>query len=165
LTSCPPCNDMIEVVQRLYVGADAGVEEARKRGMTIVHAAKKPYHRRFVGYHTRRAPAGDKYLWAERENELALNLVDVAGYVLQELIEKALDLIDERLSTGQEVLVHCNRRESRGASIALLYLLRKGKLPARNSHEACALFRLKYPGFKSGPGMLEVLRRELPGWL
>ncbi len=63
---------------------------------------------------------------------LILNMVDAKDPELfsKEMIDAALDFMDETLSRGLKVLVHCDRGESRSPSIALLYVAARLKDPS-----------------------------------
>ena len=120
---------MIEVYPNLFVGNMQDYEQIKEdSGWYVVQACKEPYHRQALGYTTNGAPKDNKeYLFAERDNRLILNLVDVAPakyrFIPSEIIEKALKYIDATLSCGGKVLVHCNQGQSRGPTIALAYLI------------------------------------------
>lgn len=68
---------MKEVHKNLWVGdqSDWLIIEPNSRDWMVLHAAKEPWHREFVGYSGRGAPKDSpEYLWALRGNRLALNL-------------------------------------------------------------------------------------------
>ena len=158
---------MIEVHQNLFVGnqSDYDFEVSRQDGWAVVHACKDPYHRRFLDYKGRGAPKDHpEYLLAKRGDRLALNIVDAhdpAFFSKDEMIIPALDFIDEALSRGLKVLVHCNLGESRGPSIALLYMAaRLGALPAESLEAAEEKFRSIYPLYSPKFGLREHLRQN-----
>ncbi len=157
---------MIEVHQNLFVGnqRDYDFEVSRQDGWAVVHACKEPYHRLFLNYKTRGAPKGDEYFLAKRGDRLALNIVDVnnpAFFSKEEMIEPALDFIDEALSRGLKVLVHCNLGESRGPSLALLYMTaRLGALPSESLEAAEEKFRSIYSFYNPKFGLREHLHQN-----
>lgn len=157
---------MIEVHQNLFVGnlRDYDFEVSRQDGWAVVHACKEPYHRQFLGYSGRGAPKGDEYYLAQRGDRLALNIVDApdpAFFSKDEMIIPALDFIDDALSRGLKVLVHCNQGESRGPSIALLYMAaRLGALPSESLEAAEEKFRSIYPLYSPKVGLREHLRQN-----
>lgn len=118
---------MIEVYPNLYVGNQDDYEGLPdKKDWAILHACKEPYHRKALGYTSQGAPKDSpEYLWALRGNELSLNLVDAKdpAYIPKEVMDRGVQFIAENIAR-RKVLVHCNRGESRGPSIALLYLRR-----------------------------------------
>lgn len=157
---------MIEVHQNLFVGnlSDYDFEVSVQDGWAVVHACKEPYHRRFLNYKTRGAPKGDEYYLAQRGDRLALNIVDApdpAFFSKDEMIIPALDFIDDALSRGLKVLVHCNQGESRGPSIALLYMAaRLGALPSESLEAAEEKFRSIYHFYNPKFGLREHLRQN-----
>jgi len=158
---------MIEVHQNLFVGnqSDYDFKVSKQDGWAVVHACKEPYHRLFLDYKGRGAPKDHpEYLLAKRGNRLALNIVDVdnpAFFSKEEMIEPALDFIDEALSRGLKVLVHCNQGESRGPSLALLYMAaRLGAIPSESLEAAEEKFRSIYPFYNPKYGLREHLRQN-----
>ncbi len=124
---------MIEIAHNLYVGNqdDYELKVKGKDDWSIVHACKEPYHRKLLGYTGKGAPKNHReYLFARRENRLFLNIVDVDSpdYIAKEIVDTALNFIDEALSNNRKCLVHCNQGESRSPSIGFLYLASKGVL-------------------------------------
>ena len=155
---------LIEVHSNLFVGDERDYEltVAGQPGWAVVHACKEPYHRNALGYRTRGAPKDHaEYLVARRGDRLFLNIVDADApeFFAPAMIDQALDFIDEKRAQGQKVLVHCNQGESRGPSIALLYMAtRLGVLPSASLDAAEASFRTIYPGYAPKQGMREHLR-------
>jgi len=150
---------MIEISSGLFAGHQGDYEYQVKGqdGWAIVHACKEPYHRQLLGYKGRGAPKDHpEYFFAERGNRLYLNLVDAPNpaYIPKEIIDRAIAFIDEQLSEGLKVLVHCNQGESRGPAIGFLYLLSHTDALAKTSHdEALAAFRKIYPTFRPSGGI------------
>lgn len=153
---------MIEVYKNLFVGNqdDYEFKVKREEGWVIVHACKDPYHRRLLGYTGRGAPKSHpEYLFAERGTRLFLNLIDVDSpiYIRKEIIDKALDFIDNALSSGRKCLVHCNQGESRSPSISLLFLAMQGVL-SNDFIKAEEEFRAIYPNYSPRNGIREFIR-------
>ncbi|MDZ7721057.1 MAG: dual specificity protein phosphatase [Balneolaceae bacterium] len=122
----------------------------------MVHACKEPCHRQALGYSGRGAPKDHpEYLMAKRGNRLILNLVDAKdpAFISKEIIDEALSFIDEQLSNGQKVLVHCNQGQSRSPGIGLLYLAKEGIIKNRSFKEALTEFEEIYPGMNMAGGM------------
>ena len=155
---------MIEVYTNLFVGTQEDYEMNVKfqSGWYIVHACKEPYHRQLLGYTGRGAPKGhSEYLLARRDKRLYLNLVDVEdpAYVAKEIIDAAMEFINEGLKSDDKVLVHCNQGESRGPSIGLLYLAAyTDKLPKTTLENAEVEFMKIYPNYMPKRGIREFLR-------
>jgi len=150
---------MIEIHPNLYVGNQDAFDYQVKGqdGWAVVHACKEPYHRQLLGYSKRGAPKDHPdYFFAERGNRLYLNLVDAPdpAFIRQEIIDKALAFIHEKLAEGLKVLVHCNQGESRSPGIGFLYLLcHTDALPRTSLDDALARFRQIYPTFHPGRGI------------
>ncbi len=157
---------MIEVYHDLFVGNqdDYDYNISRQNGWAVVHACKEPYHRQALGYKSRGAPRGHpEYLVARRGNRLILNIVDVdnPSFFAKEMIDQALDFIDEALSNGQKVLIHCNQGESRSPSIALIYLAsRAGVLSKDSLEDAEEKFKLLYPLYNPKLGLREHINQN-----
>ncbi len=157
---------MIEVYPNLFVGDEIDYElnVAEQEGWAVVHACKEPYHRQALGYRGRRAPEKHhERLVARRGYRLILNMVDARDPELfpKEMIDAALDFIDQALYKGLKVLVHCDRGDSRAPSIALLYMAaRLDELPAESLEAAEEKFRTLYPGYNPQPGIREHLRQN-----
>ena len=151
---------MIEIYPNLLVGDEGDYEYQVKGqdGWAVVHACKEPYHRQLLGYTGRGAPKDHpEYLLAERGSRLYLNLVDANDpkYILEEVIDKALAFIHEKLAEGLKILVHCNQGESRGPGIGFLYLLRHTDTLLKTSlDDVLASYRQIYPPFHPGRGIL-----------
>jgi predicted protein tyrosine phosphatase len=166
---------MREVYPNLYCGNDQDWLNLEKefinstfvdqptQNWAVAHAAKEPNHRQFVGYTGRGCPKeSSEYLWAERGNRLALNIVDAPKpeFFAKEMIDKALDFIDEKLKAGYKVLVHCNQGESRSPSIVLLYLIKKGIIIDETLEDCEAEFMKIYPEYNPGAGIRGFLKEH-----
>ena len=156
---------MLEVYPGLFVGNqdDYDYDVSRRTGWAVVHACKEPYHRQALGYRTQGAPKNHpEYLVALRGNRLILNLVDADNPMFFDkgMIDRALGFIDQQLAEEISVLVHCNQGESRGPSIALLYMAaRLNALPTDSLEVAEQKFRLIYPNYFPKPGIRGHLSR------
>jgi len=153
---------MIEISNNLFVGNQDDYELNVKGNdvWSVVHACKEPYHRNLLGYIGRGAPKNHpEYLFARRENRLFLNIVDVDSpdYIAKEIIDTALEFIQEALSNDKKCLVHCNQGESRSPSLGFLYLashniLSKDFVTAENE------FRELYPFYNPKNGIRGFIR-------
>jgi hypothetical protein len=129
----------------------------------VLHAAKEPNHRQFVGYTGRGCPKeSHEYLWAERGNRLALNIVDAPKpeFFDKSMIDKALDFIDEKLKNGMKVLVHCNEGMSRSPSLVLLYLIKHGIIKGNTFEDCEAVFMQVYPEYNPGAGIRGFMKEH-----
>lgn len=151
---------MTEVFPNLFVGGESDLALIGPDWF-VVHAAKEPWHRQAVGYSGPRAPAGPEYLFALRGNELSLNLVDAdsAAFISDELIDRACDFISDKIQLGP-VLVHCNRGNSRGPGVALLWLLKTHHVVGVGALDG---FREIYRRFNPARGMADYIRNTI--WL
>jgi hypothetical protein len=156
---------MIEIVHNLYIGTqwDYEFQVKGKEGWHVVHACKEPYHRDALGYTGREAPKGHpEYLIAKRDNRLILNLIDPYDprYIPKEVIDAALDFIEEGLSSGKKVLVHCMLGQSRSPSIGLLYMAINGHITNNTLEEAEKAFYSIYPAYFPHRGIRMFLREN-----
>lgn len=128
---------MKRIVEHLYIGTVTDVQFAQQSGMSILGAAKEPFHRQHAklqganeeGYVGKAMPKDEpEYLFAERDHALYLNLIDARDvkYIPDEVINKALDFIDKEIADGRDVLIACNKGESRSPSIILMWFIKQG---------------------------------------
>jgi hypothetical protein len=161
---------MIYMGRGVWVGDEADAAVAlEERGATpwmILHAAKEPYHRQFVGYTSRGAPKeSPEYLFARRGDRLALNFIDAhsAAFIHDVMMNTAYGFIDEALAEGRPVLVHCNKGESRAPGLVFLYLSRPGgRFEGMRLSVAMKEFCALYPAFLPGPGVHEYITDHWP---
>lgn len=165
---------MKKIIEGLYVGTIDDIAAAQENGFSILGACKEPLHRRYArlrgadrdGYLGRAMPKDEpEYLYAEREHALYCNLVDAEGpkYISDEIIDRALRFIDEEHEQGRNVLIVCNKAESRSPSIAFMWLIRnvdEGWRDMRSFESAIAFFReYYYPLYNPGEGFVEYVKR------
>lgn len=159
---------MIEIYKNLYIGDENDFKRSvlhggEKEKWAVVHACKEPYHRDLLGYTDKGAPKNHpEYLTAIRGNTLFLNLIDAdsSSYIPEEIIKTALLFIDAQLTDKKKVLVHCNRGESRGPTIGLLYLTQIGMLEGTFGDIEKA-FKKIYPNYFPGTGMRDFAESHL----
>jgi hypothetical protein len=160
----------IEVFPRLHVGSTAdfvALESLWDAGLSnsdiwaVVHAAKEPYHRDFLGYVERAAPKDSpEYLFARRGNRLALNLIDVADvrFMPPELWRAAIHFLNENYEQGRNLLVHCNQGGSRAPSMALLWMSQFEPWRHLPFLEAEAKFLELYPAYAPAAGPRDFVK-------
>lgn len=132
---------MKQIIPHLYVCSIVDYEALGPAILrySVLGCAKEPLHRRFAkldgasedGYTTRSMDKSEtEYLYAERSHALYLNMVDAREprFFSKELFDKALDFIDKEIKDGRDVLIVCNKGESRSPTIAMLYLVKNGEL-------------------------------------
>lgn len=138
---------------------------------SVLGCCKEPLHRRFArldgaqedGYTTRSMPSDNsEYLWAERSHALYLNMVDAREpkFFSKELFDKAIDFIEKEIKDERDVLIVCNKGESRSPSIAFLYMLGKGYFDGIDDfEEAIEKFKNEYyPTYNPGIGIYVAIR-------
>lgn len=149
---------MIEIYKNIYVGNEEDYYSiANNNGWAIVHACKDPFHREALGYVGRGAPKNHaEYFIAIRGNRIIMNIVDVDDprfFEKERMIDIALDFAKEKY-INYHVLFHCNQGESRGPSIALLFLATRLDTISNASYFSAETEFLKlYPNFKPKPGI------------
>ncbi|MFA5322134.1 MAG: dual specificity protein phosphatase family protein [Smithella sp.] len=171
---------MKEVFENLYCGNDNdwhGLEkecvpgrdvDQPTNGWAVLHACKESHHRQFLCYTGRGAPKDSpEYLWAERGNRLALNIVDAPSSIFfsKDMIDKALDFVEQKLGEGLKVLVHCNEGFSRSPSICLLYLIKHGIITGETMEDCEAEFLKIYPEYNPGAGMRGFVKEHLKEYI
>lgn len=162
---------MNKIVEHLYVGTVDWIPLAEQHGFSILGACKEPLHRQHArlqgaseeGYITRSMPKNEpEYLYAERNHALYLNLIDAPDmkYIPDACIEKALDFIDKEMADGRNVLIVCNKAESRSPSIALMWMMRNNYFRGDESFALVqSVFRDKIfcPFYNPRKGMMDYV--------
>jgi len=149
---------MKKIHNQVFVGDQEDYENdvIRRTNWYVVHACKEPYHRKLLGYSGRGAPKNHpEYLYAKRTNALFLNLIDANDpkYIPKKIIDIALHQIDCQSKIGRNVLIHCNKGESRGPTIGFLYLCAIGFFSEDSYLTAMRRFIRIYPKYKPAKGM------------
>lgn len=160
---------MRKVGDYIYVGCDADIEEFLEMHPdgAVIHAAKEPFHRRFVGYTGRGCPKQNKeYYSALRGTQLALNLIDPdnPAFVADECFVKAAKYLDEWWLAGTPVLVHCNQGRSRSPAIIFYHMMIHGQFDGWQFDTAYNWFSEEvYPDFLPSAGILGFLQQIYRG--
>lgn len=161
---------MQKILEHLYVGTAEETSFVADFGWSILGACKEPLHRQNAklqgsdtpGYLGRAMPKDEpEYLWAEREHALYCNLIDAPNpaYIPNEIIQKCLQFIDEELRAGQNILVACNKAESRSPSIVFMYMIDQGMFNnAECWQDAFTQFKNIYHDYQPGSGFLEYTK-------
>lgn len=147
---------MEQIIKGLYLGSDDDVAKAKERGYARLSCCKygPDSHRSMLGYTTLAAPKGPDYLFAQRGDWMALNILDLSDpdMIPDEVIDEGLRFIKKQMDAGNKILVHCNQGASRSPSIVLMFLRAVGEMPSpfvRSEH----IFRTLYPPYDPGVGM------------
>jgi len=148
---------MKKVIEDLFIGTVADYEQCKNENdFNFLACCKEPMHRKVVGYAGRGCPKdNEEYLFAYRDNLLALNMVDANDSIFfsKEMIDEALYFIDN----NGKVLVFCNKGESRSPSVVFLYLASIGKYENKTYEEAKEMFKLLYPDFNPSKGINDFI--------
>ena len=135
----------VEVSPGVWVCSDAEAATLPQDGLSVLLASKEPWHREMCGYKGLGAPDGAEKWAVRRGNRMALNLIngrELPHMIPQEAVEAGLAFISERVEAGQKVLIQSHHGKSRGPSLALLWMVREGKIGGIEE------FRKLYPGFE-----------------
>lgn len=151
---------------KLYVGSKEEYRYAVQRGMKIVCALNRATgyvtHQSVVGWYGRGCnPDNPYYLFKREPDAIYLNMIDGDDpkYVNDEMINPALDFINQHLLNGKEVFIYCSLGESRSPSIALMYLLEHGLI--EKSVNTINLFRTNYyPAFTPKNGNIQYIKQR-----
>ena len=146
---------MEEVSENLYVGNDRDCSQASQ--MAVIHACKHPCHQNEVGYSGSLPQDHPEYLVATRDSDLYLNIVDMDRKLSHDytepIVSAALDFIDENIES-REVLIHCNKGQSRSPALAMLFLAkRREEISNTSYHQAKREFKDLYPQYRPGNGV------------
>lgn len=157
---------MTELFERFFVGEDQSCKDHKSQpDFAIVHACKDPCHKQGVGYSGNLDKNDPRYLVFEDGKNLYLNMIDAPFPMKPEfgnpLFKSAFNFIDENLQDPEmNVLVHCNVGGSRGPSIAMAYLAKKGMIGAISFEHAKTEFKEIYPGYEPGKGIAHYLENN-----
>ena len=149
---------MKEVYDRVFVGCDYECFENKEDWVTV-HACKSPCHQRAVGYRGSLSPNHPNYLVLERGNNLYLNIIDPPiPLFMMPLFTEFLRFIRHHWNEGKNVLIHCNKGESRAPSLALLFLAKDiGVINNESYEKAKEEFMKIYPSYFPGRGIQTYL--------
>jgi len=156
---------MLEVVKGLLFGGEEVCTHDRSGAVAVVHACKDPCHRRAVGYSGRSLPSShSNYLVKEIDYHLYLNLVDPPKPLFMMPSFTSFMAFMDKHYGARQVLIHCNRGESRAPTLALLYLAKRTDLIPRDSYPSAArAFRENiFSGYQPGLGIQTWLTQH---WL
>jgi hypothetical protein len=154
---------MRKIIESLYIGTVEDYKNYKaNENFCFVSCCKEPIHREIVGYTGRGCPKDSpEYLFAYRDNMLALNMVDAnsSKFFNKQMIDEAIKTIDLNRHI-RNVLVFCNKAESRSPSVVFLYLTTKGKYRNKSYEQAKAEFKLIYPEFNPSQGIDDYMHEN-----
>jgi hypothetical protein len=90
------------------------------------------------------------------QHHMIINILDEPNTNLAKHFDKVHAFIDERLSAGENVLVHCHAGISRSVSMVISYLMKKNKT---NYHQTWLQVRAKRPQAEPNFGFVEQLKK------
>lgn len=160
---------MIQVLGNLFVGDDDAYDYGIRKydNWAVIHACKERWHREFVGYKGRGCPKdSDEYYYAIRDREIALNMVDVDNpdWFNKDMIDIAMGFAAV-YSKAYNILIHCNRGESRSPSLGLLYLAINGEIPNSSFNEAEIAFMKLYKFYNPKKGIRQHIKCNWDSYL
>lgn len=152
------------VIDKVYVGDDDGVPEAKRRGYSRICCCKDgpDGHRAVLGYTTLGAPQNSEYLFAERGHVGAMNLIDNGdeSMIADEMIFDALRFAKREYDAGHTLFFHCNHGFERGPTMALMFLRAIGEINP-TLIGAKRVFRNLYPDFSNAREGLVLKLKKL----
>ena len=133
----------------IFVGTKEEYQRAVSQGMKIVCALNRANgfvtHQSQVGWSGRGCNKDNPYyLFKEESDAIYLNMIDGDDpkYVIDEMINAALNFMKKHLDNNETIFIYCSLGESRSPSIALMYMLEHGLIESTN--EVIRDFREKY---------------------
>lgn len=154
---------MKEIIKNLYIVTVEDYEEYKLNDeFMFLSCCKEPIHRKVVGYTGRACDKlNPEYMFAYRDNLLALNLVDAnsSAFFSDIIIDEAINFIGKNIG-NKKVLVFCNKAESRSPSIVFLYLTTTGKYINMSYEEAKTRFKWLYPEYNPSKGIDDYCREN-----
>lgn len=145
---------MIQVFENIYCGSQADYESiASSDEWAVLHCCKEPHHRKLAGYSGQALPQSHlHYPYIIKGHRMALNLVDMDTFSSKfaefnyKMFSDAFDFLNQ-WRTERNLLIHCNQGESRGPSLALLYISTLGAFGYAGFEESKVAFVKIYPRF------------------
>lgn len=153
---------MIRIHPKLYIGNETDCTHNEISLYATVHACKYPCWAWAVGQ-PRLTQNHKNYLQLETPNNLYLNIIDPAQPLFRyKTFTLFLDFAHREWQEGKDLLIHCNKGESRAPSLALLFLAKYANaIPVSQIityDHAAAEFAKLYPQYKPGLGIQTFLR-------
>lgn len=142
---------MINLYKNIYCGNQLDAEYfINSNDWIILHCCKEPYHKQLVGYRGNLSQNHPNYAYIIKDNHMALNLVDIDAFnpnyveFNKKMFQAAFDFLGVQ-DKSKKILIHCNKGESRGPSITMLYLAHIGYFKNLSYNEASEAFKKLYP--------------------
>lgn len=145
---------MIEITKNIFIGSEQDFYQIKNESnWAILHCCKHPFHCTFVGYHGNLPSTHPNYALMRKDNEMALNLVDMDFFsenyldFNEKMFQKAFDFLDEYRENGHKILIHCNQGESRGPTLGMFYATYIGDFGSSNFEDTITAFKKAYPRY------------------
>lgn len=155
---------MKELIENIFIGDDKDYNDLYdKKDWGILHCAKHPFHCQFVGYSGNLPNTHKDYAYKRKDNEMALNLVDLDFFSFnyldfnREMFIQAFKFLDEYYDNGKPILIHCNQGLSRSPSLAMLYMATKG-IGYEDFEKTIKEFKLLYPKYEPKKNIYETIK-------
>lgn len=145
---------MQEIHERVVVSSEVSCRSGSD-SLAVVHACKHPCHQRGVGYSGNLQKTHTNYLVLVRGNDLFLNIIDPQVPLFPDALFAAfLSFAREKWDAGLQLLIHCNRGNSRAPSLGLVFLAKHvGAVPNGSFAEARREFVKRFPNYAPGKGI------------
>lgn len=150
----------------VYIGTKEESSLAINEEMKIVCALNRAKgfvtHQSVVGWSGRGCnPRDPHYLYMRNDYAIYLNMIDGndPSYVSDIMIDAALEFIDYWVGENEKIFIYCSFGESRGPSIALMWLLENDLI--ERSGNTFKIFKEEYcRGYNPGRGNLLYIKRR-----
>lgn len=143
---------MIEIISGVFVGSEQDYYFIQGQdSWATLHCCKNPFHCAFVGYRGSLPATHPHYALMRKENEMALNLVDMDRFnpnyldFNREMFAAAFSFLNEHREQGYKLLIHCNQGESRGPTLGMLYAALLGAFQYADFDVTVLEFKKIYP--------------------
>lgn len=156
---------MIEIFQNVFIGSERDYFIIQHQlNWAILHCCKNPFHCEFVGYKGSLSPSHPDYALKRRENEMALNLVDMDRFSTdylpfnKKMFTTAFAFLDEYRTQGYKLLIHCNQGESRAPTLGMLYAARLGAFDYADFDTSVQRLHSLYPQYSPKKNIYMTVR-------
>jgi hypothetical protein len=152
---------MKKIEDNLFVGDDYDCLNCSHSHL-IIHACKT-CHQKGVGYKGNLSSSHPNYLIHEKGKHLYLNMVDMEkeliAFYTHPIMKAAMNFIERNIN-GCNILIHCNKGQSRSPAIGMIYLARLNKIKNKSYQEAAVDFKKIYNDYMPGRGVELYLKNN-----
>lgn len=155
------------MIIRVHDQISIGSEEDCAPGLNLagikatIHCCKFPCWRRYSS--SNQLPQDHpNYLAFIYPFDLVLNMIDPNLPLFRpETFAMVREFARQHLKRGRQLIIHCNRGESRAPSMAMLIMAKDlGVIGDENYDVARHEFTALYPGFEPGPGIEQYMKEK-----